>query len=197
MMKFLDLDEAKEYLDLIKLKLNDWNGIESKDKANKEQEWLNIAAPHDENLLSFCHHIVSWLPEGKWKIFQIDNSTGWMDPVQLSLFAGLLRGVNHYKEYDQDKDRTIFFDFGIDDGYADLLIANLTYVFLLFRLHGYIVSSGSINGEILAIQDGYVYFISNKKVVGVEELIKNINSSPLLPPKWLQDFIDNEVDKQI
>ncbi len=193
-MKIITSDSANKHLSSIGFRISSWNGIESTKTSDSVPElWEKIRAPN-RNLLNFCHHVVNWLPKGGWKLFQIDNSTGWMDPIQLSLFAGLLLGENNQLSYNQNTDRSIFFEFGegeVKNAYTDLLIANLTFVFLLFNSHAYIVSSGSIGGELIAVQDGYVYLISDTNLVGVRELKSKKNDKFLTPPEWILEFISD------
>lgn len=194
-MKCLTKYEANIILRSVGMQIGDWNEVmEIPNRSHKKPTWLNYRAPKAE-LLNFSHHIARWLPDGKWKIFQIDNSTGWMDPIQASLFGGLLFGANNHETLDANVrlNRTFLFEF---DGtvhakeYAELLIANLIYLFLLFESHGYVVSSGSSSGEILGIQDGFAYFSSHDaKVSGADKLLESFERNPTTRPRWISEII--------
>jgi hypothetical protein len=191
-MKLLTLQEANQYLGGIGMEIGDWNQIT--DIASRQLgkcHWKNYCAPKDR-LLNFSQHVAGWLPKGDWKIFQIDNSTGWMDPVQVSLFGGLLFGADNIPDLNQTDNRTFLFEFGKNgnvDKDTELLIANLIYVFLLFESHGYVVSSNSNLGQRLGIQDGVVCFsLGNKNMPEVEALLDNFERNPLTLPQWVSEI---------
>lgn len=129
-MKCLTVPQANTYLQSIDMKLDDWNKItDISGEQDQKDNWINFR-PQKEHLLDFSQHVAGWLPKGNWKLFQIDNSTGWMDPVQLSLFGGLIWGADGVPSSLEDK--TFLFEFGNDsvaDENAELLIANLICVF--------------------------------------------------------------------
>lgn len=185
-MKTLDKMEANLLLDEIGLKIGSWNQIQTKDQSHIG-DWINVQAPR-AYLLECAQHCAGWLPKGGWKIFQIDNSTGWIDPVQASLFFGLLYGENY--EYNLT-DRTFLFNFsasGVQNEKTELLISNLIYVFLLFYSHGYVVSSGSASAQYLGIQDGYIYFCGGDTLLA-EELVKQLTKNVVVePPQWVLDI---------
>lgn len=188
-MKCLTAQQANEYLNSIGMKIGDWNRItDIAGRQHGKPNWINYRAPKDGlGLLNFSHHVAGWLSKGDWKIFQIDHSTGWMDPVQASLFGGLLFGSGDMP--DLVENRTFLFEFGENkttDENTELLISNLIFVFLLFESHGYVVSSNSNAGQLLGIQDGFVYFFSKEKnISGAEVLLKNFERNPLAPPQWI------------
>lgn len=194
-MKCLTTQEANDYLNEVGLRVDDWNRIidvEQHNHHDRRLHCINYRAPK-EALLSFCHHAAGWLPKGNWKIFQIDNSTGWLDPVQLSLFSGLLFGGEKIRDLNSLESRTFLFEFGKgreDDENTELLLANLMYVFLLFESHGYLVSSGSSTGQRLGIQDGFVYFLSrDPNLSSAEGLLEKFERNPLSAPQWVFDII--------
>ena len=193
-MRFIAEKEANFYLHSIGMQLNSWNKI----ICNKDQKnnWINFRAPKNE-LLNFSQHVAGWLSRGEWKIFQIDNSTGWMDPVQFSLFSGLLCGSENLDCFNQFKDKSLFFKFGKDnssDDNTELLISNLIYIFLLFESHAYIVSSNCANGQILGIQDGFVYFLSNEEnIIETKGLLEKFKLNPIPRPEWVNKiFVERQ-----
>lgn len=197
-MKCISTQQANEFLNSIGMTIGDWSQIADLQETNlNKSSWINCPAPKTD-LLNFSHHVAGWLPKGSWKIFQIDNSSGWMDPVQLSLFAGLLFGADKISEYNQTQNRTFLFEFGKNkdsDSNDELLLANLIYIFLLFESHGYIVSSNSYSGQSLGIQDGYVYFSSReqKDISNAETLLGSFARNPKTRPQWV---IEVYVDRQ-
>jgi hypothetical protein len=199
-MKSITPEQANVYLSSIGAQIGDWNQItDAPNHYGGKSSWEKFHPPKD-SLLNFSYHSAQWLPKGAWKILQIDNSTGWIDPVQASLFCGLLFGENHTHDINQIGSRTFLFEFGSNERInqsTDLLIANLIYVLLLFELHGYVVSSKS-HGKILGLQDGFVYFSSRESgVSGAEILIKDFERNPTLYPRWIADIIAAGQEKML
>lgn len=156
-------------------------------------QWTKLIAP-DRYLLNFCHHVAGWLPRGDWKLFQIDNSTGQLDPVQMSLVSGLLYGVDGACDLNEYQDRGFLFEFNGRDSRADdnveLAIANLVFVFVLFRLHAYVVSSGSRDGELVGLQDGVVYLSSRHGPISeIDSMRERLAREPSTPPEWILNVI--------
>jgi len=194
-MKRLTMQQANAYLRDIGMEVGTWNQIADR-QANKPK-WINYRAPRDA-LLNFSHHVAAWLPKGDWKIFQIDNSTGWMDPVQVSLFGGLLFGTEEVPDFIED--RTFLFEFGkkkTGDENSELLISNLIFIFLLFESHGYVVSSNSNRGQLLGVQDGFIYFASRdeKDIDSAECLLRNFERDPLASPSWVSEIFVERQEK--
>lgn len=190
-MKCITTQEANVFLRNIGMEIGNWNQVtDIATHKHGKPNWINYRAPRNE-LLNFSHHVAGWLPKGEWKIFQIDNATGWIDPVQWSLFGGLLFGAGDIP--DVAENRTFLFEFGKSksaDEKTELLISNLIYVFLLFESHGYVVSSGSSAGQLLGIQDGFVYLSSREHdISGAESLLKNFESKPLESPRWITEIL--------
>ena len=192
-MKCITVQQANAYLNHIDMEIGDWNQIADTTGFQQDKSfWINYRAPDNSHeLLKFSQHVAGWLPIGDWKIFQIDNSSVWIDPVQTSLISGLLFGMENVSWL--AKNRTFLFEFGKDentDSSTELLISNLIFTFLLFECHGYVVSSNSNVGQRLGIQDGFVYFSSKEKnLSGAENLLKNFERHPLKAPQWVLDII--------
>lgn len=190
-MKCLTVPQANTYLQSIDMKLDDWNRItDISGGQHRKDNWINFR-PEKSQLLNLSHHVSGWLPKGSWKLFQVDNSTGWMDPVQLSLFGGLIWGADGVPSSLENK--TFLFEFGNDkvaDENTELLIANLICVFLFFESHGYVVSSNSGTGQLLGVQDGYIYFSSrnSREISNAKYLLENFERDPSSPPQWVSDI---------
>lgn len=124
-----------------------------------------------------------------------------MDPVQASLFAGLLFGGENIESLDRIENMTFLFEFNGDkeeNANKELLISNLIYVFLLFESHGYVVSSNSKEGQLLGIQDGFVYFSSlDRNIFGAKALLANFEGNPLMLPQWLMDVFVRRQENSI
>lgn len=199
-MKNLNSDEANEYLKGIGMRIGDWNEITYPKNDSYKIETINYQAPRSAaELLCFSQHVAGWLPRGDWKIFQIDNSTGWMDPVELSLFGGLLVGGENFIDFNRALNNTLLFEFGksvTDDENTELLIVNLIFVFLLFELHGYVVSSNSPDGQLLGVQDGFIYFMSGEKsLFEAENIIKNYEACSTTSPEWVQKILTSRQEE--
>jgi hypothetical protein len=190
-MKCLTAQQANTYLQSIDMKLDDWNKITDISEAqHRKHNWINFR-PQREELINFSHHVSGWLPKGNWKMFQIDNSTGWMDPVQLSFFGGLIWGVDNMPS--DMENQTFLFEFGKDksaDDNSELVISNLIFTFLFFESHGYVVSSNSSTGQLLGVQDGYIYFLSRNTgdISNAKSLLENFKRAPSSPPQWVTDI---------
>lgn len=187
--------EANNYLRATGMEVGQWNQIT--DIASGQgcsRKWKNHHAPTQVlELLSFSQHVAGWLPRGMWKIFQIDNSSGWIDPVQASLLGGLLFGPDVIADVKLMENNTFLFEFGkseVTDKNSELLISNLIFTFLLFQSHGYVVSSNSSAGQLLAIQDGVAYLSSrDSDISGAEALLGNFRRDPLTSPQWVVDIL--------
>lgn len=179
--------------------IDDWNRIIYIPlRGTKELEWINYQAPKQAlDLIRFSQYVAGWLPKGKWKILQIDNSTGRMSPAAESLFGGLLFGCS--KGWPSlVENRTFFFELGKGkekDNETELLIANLIFVFLLFEYHGYVVSSNCPNKQYLGIQDGFVYFHSthNEDIRSAQAALKKFEANEM--PTWVLDIIAEQQEK--
>src|SRR5580765_269608 len=191
-MKILSLVEANRYLEAIGMKIGSWGEISP---VLGRQSWTKYQAPK-EGLLSFSQHIAGWLGNGKWKIFQVDNSTGWMDPVQASFFGGLLFGGEQVPNVNALKERTFLFEFAgrpEENDRLELLISNLIYVFLLFSSHGYVASDG---GRVVGLQDEFVYLHSDKEgLSSAKTMLKNLAAHPIASPQWVIDIIVRDQER--
>ena len=193
-MRLLSAQEANEHLSSHGMELGDWNEI--RDVGGRERDASQVRQLHaqDYDLLNLCHHLVAWLPRGDWKLFQADHSTGWLDPVQMSWISGLVYGGEGIRDLNDRQNLGFLFVCDSRDPLAtankDLVVANLMYVFLLFNLHAYVVSSDSRNGEMVGLHDGVVYLSSRSgAMVGADAMIDRLARQPSARPKWILDLI--------
>lgn len=190
-MKFISKKSGNEYLSSIGMKIRDWNQISDIDSVHSRNKfWVNYPAPQSiQELLNFSQHVAGWLPRGKWKILQIDNSTN-LDVVQENFLGRLIFGPRHTTGLNGES--TFVFEFGNDQGEdknAELLISDLIFSFFIFSSHVYFVSSFSNNGERLGVQDGFSYFSArDENISGAMDVIVNFERCPLISPQWIIDI---------
>lgn len=187
-MIILQKDAANRLLSSVGMVLDEWNKIANPRRPLADSEhFLNCRAPRDSlELYSFSQFVADWLPHGEWYLFQIDNSTQ-LAPDQDYLIRCLLGLDSQGSNLIQG--RSFLFEFGPDENINNqtrLKFATLIFYFLMFELHGNAVSSRSIEGEILALQDGYIYFISQGDSLGrASQLVKQFEDAPLSIPDWV------------
>ncbi|WP_144025267.1 hypothetical protein [Burkholderia sp. HI2500] len=193
-MRLLTTAEADEYLQKIGMHIGSWNQIADIPRESTVRAYLPYSAPtNSRELYVFAHHAAGWLPAGKWKIFQIDNSSAFRgDELR---FIDTLLGSN--TDLDREIDvgsRSLLFDGAANanlDVSTELTIARLIYLFLLFEQHAYVVSSASLNGQRLGVQDGVIYFESDVFYRPIaDQLIRVFESEPLRLPSWMDRFLD-------
>ncbi|SFG43780.1 hypothetical protein SAMN05518865_11256 [Duganella sp. CF458] len=198
-MKFVTIETVNSCLSQIDMRIGEWNQItDNQLNGNNTGGWLNYAAPKDSHMLfKFSEHVAGWLPKGKWKILQIDNST-YLDAVQENFLGQFLRveGAERLSET-----RSLLFEFGASkrqDQKLELLIAQLIFIFLLFECHVHVVSSGSVAGQLLSIQDGFVYFQSREmNVQGAELLLDSFRRNPDLSPEWVGEIVAEDQERRL
>jgi hypothetical protein len=181
--------QANKHLEKIGMKIGEWNQITTPDV--KELNYLNYKAPSSaKELENFASHVAGWLASGTWKMFQIDNSS-YLDATQAYTFSRLLFGTDEPINFVENG--TFLFEFNKEkylDRYTEVLISNLIHLFLLYECHGQIVTLDSLSRQILSIQDGFIYFISDADgLLKAKTLMENFESNPLSAPHWVVDFI--------
>lgn len=192
LMKPIDASNADLLLATIGMKLGSWNEVAD---MQGESEWINHAVPSDgKELLNFVHHLCNWMPPGKWKIVQIDNSTS-LNSVEAHFIDCLLFGANRVERLGSRK--TILFEFGAsleDDRATELLICNLVFALFLFDAHGYLVSSSSTRSERIAIQDGFAY-LSTKEggLDDAKNILAQFHQHPAASPDWIVKMLNDEM----
>lgn len=196
-MSTISKNEANRHLSELGMEIGEWNRITYMSKE-REPFWINAAAPKNaRELFNYSQHVASWLPQGKWKILQVDDST-WPDAVQSSIFKAFL-GSEKIESVDI-AGKSFLFELSETPqrDKAELLISHLIFFFLLFEQHGYLVSSGSVNGELLSLQDGFVYFYSkNQDVSGARSLLSDFKNNPRSYAGWVSDIVAAAQEKDI
>jgi hypothetical protein len=189
-MKCLAFEDAQGYLSQIGMEVGAWNQISDvRSSTHEKTEWVRYRAPErSRELYVFAQYVAGWLPKGSWKIFQIDNSTS-LDASEAHLFCRMI-GISDYIKFKEEMNfRTFLFesDHGNElDSASEFLIADLIYFFLLFQCHGYVVSSASIAGERIGVQDGFAYFSARRGGISrAEESINDFHLNPLTSPRWV------------
>ncbi len=186
-MKMIDNATAHSLLCEIKMVIGSWNEIADIDAT---KSWANYCAPNDaRQLFNFAQHVVGWLPIGPWMILHIDNSTSF-DLSESSFISNLAFGASHF--HAGSAGRTYLFEIDRDSSgnHSQLLaLANFVFAFLLFGGHCYVASAGSVHGERIGVQDGYVYFSSRTNDVdSAHVLIREFEAAPLRSPSWVLKF---------
>ncbi|MEW6370595.1 MAG: hypothetical protein AB1584_06635 [Pseudomonadota bacterium] len=191
-MKFLQLIDTNRYLADIGMIIGGWGEIRHIEGPAKEDGWLSYPAPSGaRELLNFSQHICGWLPPGGWKMVRLDNSTNF-DVTQATFFGSLIAGYGHDLKFCSEKQRTLLFEFDKENSdKINLLISHLVNLLLLFDCHAQVVSSGGTSGEILSVQDGYVYFLSRNAGGAAQQIVKEAEMNPLIGPQWIQQIIGN------
>lgn len=188
-MKLLQKSSANELLKNVGMQLDEWNRIVDIKRPWNGGSSFSFQAPRDSlEMYCFAQLIADWLPIGSWQLFQIDNSTEFApdEEFMLARLLDLGSGVPSFKE-----SRSLLFEInsdGCSNTKTRLTISVLIFLFLLFELHGSMVSSNSFEGEILAIQDGFVYFLSRgAQLPSVSKIITEFQSNPLKTPQWVYE----------
>jgi hypothetical protein len=196
-IRWLELHEASSRLAGINMGIDSWNRLTYIEPIDEVKPfWVNYLAPRDaRQLINFAYHVAGWLPKGKWKLFQVDNSTAF-GVAESALLSYLLPNLVSTSS-SEIQHNTYLVEFGasrLQDNHSELVLANVIYLFLLFEGHGFLVSASSNNQECLSIQDGVVYFsYTDKKISRANELIRDFEHAPLKLPRWLTEIeISNE-----
>jgi len=161
------------------MQIDGWNRLcDDSGREYDRNHSVRCQAPKGaKELYNFAQHVSSWLPNGKWKIFQIDNST-WPSDDEEFLVRRLLFGSTERAPLPS----TLLFE--VESGGADeeLLLSSQIYLFLLFEHYAYVVSSNSRNGKHVWICDGFVYFCSHDdNLAEANALVRRFEKEPLGP----------------
>lgn len=188
-MKFIPPHETNERLASIGMRLGEWGNIEPLSPASDKAGWKHAPAPPN-NLFNFSHHVASWLPSGEWKLVQLDNSSGWIDPAQVSLLASLMSIASNPQILNSSSRNAVLIEFhGESCVQSELTVGNIIFALLLFKLHAHIVSSGGNAGVLLSIQDGFVYFSgTDSDTRRSESIVANFLANPCSYPVWIRDL---------
>jgi hypothetical protein len=195
-MKVISVNEANIFLKKIEMQIGEWNAINYVNWVSFKGMTCNYQAPREvRDLLRFCQQISTWLPKSRWKILKIDNSGG-MNAIENSFFSGLLYGEKFPPFISSDD--ALLFEFGDDESEnekIELLISNLIYAILMFESHAQVASSVCNDGELLNVQDGFVYFISKskEKLIDAQRIIDRYEKN--IAPEWITKIIVDEQNK--
>ena len=190
-MKNLSTEDANQILAAVGMAIGNWNEIVDSKIPTSEMKWTNYQAPSvSRELFCFSRHVAGWLPNGDWKLLQLDNSND-LDANKESLLTQLLFGANSLPSHTQS--RSFLFHRSSRDApdINDLIVANLIHALLLIEGFGYFVSSGSNQGQRLGIQDGVIYFVARdeKSIEDAKALLEGFESDPNALPPWVTDLI--------
>lgn len=185
-MKILSRSEVDTILAPLGMKIGQWNEL-SAIESDSQTAWIRQKAPTVANELYVASlWLMDWLPQGNWKLIQIDNSTSPSRDESL-LFQRLMN--SSMKEWDVATQRTFVFDF--DDDIAtrqrfDIVISSVIFLALMSQWHIHIVSSGCSRGQRLALQDGDIYFYGNEESISAAKaVVEQTQLHPLTTPQWV------------
>lgn len=173
--------EVNKLLKPLDMHIGAW--CEIKDTHNGKNVIYHVPRDADKMYI-FAQHAANWIPKGKWKIFQIDNSTSLSKDAEIFLSA-FLGKLDSNIDFSKEKSFLLKFDNDLSDPKKQFILGDIIFTCLLFECHAYIVSEGSRNGEIISIQDGAIFFLfrdydtyfSTKKLISEYE--KNPYSYPV------------------
>ena len=173
MARIITKKELTDLLNSIHMKIGEWNNI----MLLKKHESIVYKAPRNADYMyTFAQQIASYLPNGEWKLFQIDNSTALKQDEEI--FLSSLLGLS---AIDFSNEKSFLIEFQNSHlCKKEITIANLMFACILFECHAYFVSDGSHQGEVIAIQDGFVYFFYTNKtqLKFIQGLISAFESTP-------------------
>lgn len=183
-MRRLTVEEANQHLASVHLKIGIWSQVcDATEHPFQAFEWINHAAPDRAlPLYSFSHHVLQWLEPGAWTLVQIDDSTCFNEDEDF-LISRLLFGPQVCGLLIES--RSFLFEFGKPDTLQEQwLLGDLLHLMLLFGGHCQVVSAGSVQGQYLSVQDGYVYFLSRdpKDLAKAREVLEQTEDAPLESP---------------
>ncbi|MCL2658723.1 MAG: hypothetical protein FWD62_15190 [Betaproteobacteria bacterium] len=181
-MKFLDKKETGFILNKIGMKIDEWNRVIPL-VCIKENSRIVYQAPRDALLMyCFSQHIAGWLPKDGWKLLHIDDVNIFAKDEE-EFFSRLVGGG---KSIVLNDCKTLIFEQQDNWIKSNLTISYLVYALILFEGHGCIVSSAGSQGEMVCVQDGYLYFVSDKKrIFDAQSLINSFEKEPRKSPEWI------------
>ncbi|WP_146749331.1 hypothetical protein [Paracidovorax anthurii] len=187
MAKVLQSEIANSYFLEQGVKLGPWNCLETPKSEGSYVASSFCTGKSTYELIAFSQHIAGWLTKGRWKIIQIDNSSHFY-PDQESVLGALLLGPA--QPIDLANNRTYLFEFGANERMnfqEEVVLAYVINLMLIYEAHCYVISSGGEMGEMIAIQDGVVYFYGNRvRLSQAKDLLTELQTDPLRPAAWTQ-----------
>ena len=178
LIKKITQKEAENFLKQLDMQIGKWKEI----KNNYKDEYIHYHVPRDaDKMYTFATYVASYLPSGKWKLFQMDCSSSLSKDE--AIFLSMLINGKPGDIIDFNEQRSFLFKFNDnrkENILKEIIISQIIYLCLLFECHSYIVSEGSRDGEIVGVQDGFVYFIfKNKKVKkSIKDMLAQFERTP-------------------
>lgn len=183
-MKVLSRQDADVLLSPLGVKIGHWNEL-SVIAPDSQIAMTSLKAPTVAiELYVASLWLTDWLPKGKWKLIQIDNSTSPSKDESL-LFERLMN--SSMREWDVATQRTFLFD--IDEDIAtrqrvDIVISSVIFLALMFEWHIHLVSDGGAQGQRLALQDGVIYCFGNEEnISAAKAVVEHLRLHPLATPQ--------------
>ena len=186
MAKILTPELADPYFQRRGVKLGVWNGLEF---LHPGVGWIRSSFCTGKSvyeLINLSQHVAGWLSKGSWKILQIDNSSYFFADQSL-LLSSLLLGPSQCANLTEH--RTFLFEFGDnqDENFqTEVVLAHLINLMLVYEAHCYLLSSEGSAGEMLAMQDGFVYFYgSSVRLAQAEKFLNEIEAGGSKAAQWI------------
>lgn len=201
-MKSLSISDSNQLLAAIGMRIGDWNQIAPTDRTPADlMQRTSFTAPRaSSELFCLAFHAAGWLPSGRWKLLQIDNSN-YFNVVDRSLLSQLLFGTQWLCNLNTPECSSFLFEYadrGDINQKTDLQIAHLIYSLLLVEGHAYLVSAGSKDKELLAIHDGTLCFSSLRTdVSGATDALTRFKENPRGYPRWVVDAMAQDQDRPV
>ena len=189
MAKIIAPDLANSHLQHRGVKLGVWNDLEAISPESNYIQSFFCTGKSVYELVNFSQHVAGWLARGRWKILQIDNSSHVFEDQSL-LLSLLLLGPSQHESFTQN--RTFLFEFGEnkqENLQTEILLAHLINLMLIYESHCYLISSEGSLGEMLGIQDGFIYFYGNsERLAEAKKLLNDFEASPSKAAQWINSL---------
>ncbi len=196
LIKKITQNKAEVFLKKLDMQIGKWKEI----KNNSKDEYIHYHVPRDaDKMYTFATYAASYLPNGKWKLFQMDYSSS-LSKDEAVFLSTLVNGKpGDVIDFNEQRSFLIEFNNNSDENniLKEILISQIIYLCLLFECHSYIVSEGSRDGEIVGVQDGFVYFIfKNKKVKkSIKDMLAQFERTPNQYCQKFQKYLEyNSMD---
>ena len=181
--------EANALLASMNTMLDKWGRVASGDIPGIT--WVNFKSPENaRELLVFCQTIVSWLSEGEWIVFRINDFNGFQAPEEFQL-ARMLLGPG--ASLGMEVENNILIEKNKNNSIEEvkLIVSDIIYLFLLHEGYIDIVSSGAVDGEHVGVKDGFIYFYSNdQRIREAESLMRKMMENPKITPDWVLEIVE-------
>ncbi len=187
-MKLLSRPDADTLLSPLGLKIGEWNELSEIAPDSQPRVQTLVAPKVARDLYVASLWLTDWLPKGKWKLIQIDNSTSPSDDESF-LFEQLINIPT--RRWDVASQKT--FKFELDENCetgqrVDVVISSVIFFALMFEWHIHLVSDGCLDGQRLALQDGDIYcFGSEESILAAKAIGERLSLHPSSTPKWIEE----------